>query len=398
MAHSLIILAIYLITPVIIIFLFRKYGWVRSVGTVILAYAVGIIMALAGVIPPMEYTDPETLEVSKTLMGKIQTWVMNITVPLAIPLMLFSSDFRLWTKSLPKTILALVGGVISIIVAVVAGFFLFRNSGIEDINNVAAMMTAIYTGGTLNFFALGSALQVDPNTITLTYTFEMLITFPLILFIVGGGYKVFRKILPFKDESTDININMDIEDDVFENYKGMFSRKTFPKMMIGLLISIVMLIIGAGLSLAITGKLNELIIILTITTLAIAASFSKYVRTLPKTFELGMFFILIFSVVVASQFDIYSVNTSALSMLWFILFIMLTSVVLHLILSRIFKVSGDLFTVAHIGLLCSPPFIPPIVAAMGNRKVLISGIVIGLIGYAIGTYLGVAISYFFNLF
>ncbi|HHU46534.1 MAG TPA: DUF819 family protein [Bacteroidales bacterium] len=397
MAHSLIILAIYLITPVIIIFLFRKYGWVRSVGTVILAYAVGIIMALAGVIPPMEYTDPETLEVSKTLMGKIQTWVMNITVPLAIPLMLFSSDFRLWTKSLPKTILALVGGVISIIVAVVAGFFLFRNSGIEDINNVAAMMTAIYTGGTLNFFALGSALQVDPNTITLTYTFEMLVTFPLILFIVGGGYKVFRKILPFKDESTDININMDIEDDVFENYKGMFSRKTFPKMMIGLLISIVMLIIGAGLSLAITGKLNELIIILTITTLAIAASFSKYVRTLPKTFELGMFFILIFSVVVASQFDIYSVNTSALSMLWFILFIMLTSVVLHLILSRIFKVSGDLFTVAHIGLLCSPPFIPPIVAAMGNRKVLISGIVIGLIGYAIGTYLGVAISYFFNL-
>jgi len=398
MAHSLIILAIYLITPVIIIFLFRKYGWVRSVGTVILAYAVGIIMALAGVIPPMEYTDPETLEVSKTLMGKIQTWVMNITVPLAIPLMLFSSDFRLWTKSLPKTILALVGGVISIIVAVVAGFFLFRNSGIEDINNVAAMMTAIYTGGTLNFFALGSALQVDPNTITLTYTFEMLVTFPSILFIVGGGYKVFRKILPFKDESTDININMDIEDDVFENYKGMFSRKTFPKMMIGLLISIVMLIIGAGLSLAITGKLNELIIILTITTLAIAASFSKYVRTLPKTFELGMFFILIFSVVVASQFDIYSVNTSALSMLWFILFIMLTSVVLHLILSRIFKVSGDLFTVAHIGLLCSPPFIPPIVAAMGNRKVLISGIVIGLIGYAIGTYLGVAISYFFNLF
>ena len=190
---------------------------------------------------------------------------------------------------------------------------------------------------------------------------------------------------------------MDIEDDVFENYKGMFSRKTFPKMMIGLLISIVMLIIGAGLSLAITGKLNELIIILTITTLAIAASFSKYVRTLPKTFELGMFFILIFSVVVASQFDIYSVNTSALSMLWFILFIMLTSVVLHLILSRIFKVSGDLFTVAHIGLLCSPPFIPPIVAAMGNRKVLISGIVIGLIGYAIGTYLGVTISYFFNL-
>jgi uncharacterized membrane protein len=165
--------------------------------------------------------------------------------------------------------------------------------------------------------------------------------------------------------------------------------------MLGLLISILLLGIGAGLSILITGKLNELVIILTITTLAILASFNKKIRNLPKTFELGMFFILIFSVVVASQFNIYNVDTSVLSIFWFILFIMVTSVLLHLFFSRIFKVSGDLFTVAHIGLLCSPPFIPPIVGAMGNKKVLISGIVIGLIGYAIGTYLGVSLSYFF---
>lgn len=67
----------------------------------------------------------------------------------------------------------------------------------------------------------------------------------------------------------------------------------------------------------------------------------------------------------------------------------------HLILCRIFKVTGDLFTVAIMGLFCSPPFIPPVVSAMGNKKVLISGIAIGLVGYAIGTYLGVAL---YNLF
>ena len=57
------------------------------------------------------------------------------------------------------------------------------------------------------------------------------------------------------------------------------------------------------------------------------------------------------------------------------------------------KVSGDLFCVALVALLCSPPFVPPVVGAMGNKKVLISGIVIGLIGYAIGTYIGVALAY-----
>ena len=194
--QTIIISVVYLIAPILIIFLFKKFSWVRTIGTVILAYAVGVIMALLGLVPPLEIIDPLTQVTTKTTMGQIQTWIMNITVPLAIPLMLFNSDFKLWTKSLPKTIGALIGGILSIIIAVVAGFFIFRNSGIDDIENVSAMMTAIYTGGTMNFYALGSALQVNPNTITLTYTFEMLVTFPLIMFIIGGGYKVFRKILP----------------------------------------------------------------------------------------------------------------------------------------------------------------------------------------------------------
>ena len=47
-------------------------------------------------------------------------------------------------------------------------------------------------------------------------------------------------------------------------------------------------------------------------------------------------------------------------------------------------------------LLCSPPFVPPVVGAMKNKKVLISGIAIGLVGYAVGTYLGVLIAYILN--
>ena len=189
--------------------------------------------------------------------------------------------------------------------------------------------------------------------------------------------------------------NVDAES--FENYHGMLQPKTFGKMMLGFLLSLGMLAVGAGLSLLITHKLNELIVILTITTLAIAASFSPKVRALPKTFELGMFFILIFSVVVASKFDIHAIKGS-LQILWFILFVMLTSIVLHLIICKLFKVEGDLFTVGHISLLCSPPFVPPIVEALGNRKVLLSGIVIGLAGYAAGNYLGVLIAWMLGAF
>ncbi|MEG1556104.1 MAG: DUF819 family protein [Bacteroidales bacterium] len=382
---------VYLLFPFIIILLFKRYLWVKKVGTVIMAYAIGIVMALLGLLPIGDMVGAET-------MKSVQNMLMNITVPLAIPLMLFNSDFKLWTKSLPKTVTVLLGGLASIVVAVILGFFLFRNSGIDDLANVAAMMTGIYTGGTMNFYALGAALKVDPNTIILAYTFEMLVTFPFILFLVAGGYKIFRKILPYPDESVTIGtseIGLKGGDD-FENYSGMLNKKNFPKMMLGLLLSVLMLAIGAGLSLLITGKLNELVIILTITTLSIAASFNKKVRDLPKTFELGMFLILIFSIVVASQFNIYSIDTSAMIMCAFIAFIMLTSIFLHFIICKISKVSGDLFVVGHVGLLCSPPFIPPIVGAMGNKKVLISGIVIGLVGYAVGTYLGLLLSLLLN--
>ena len=380
----------YFIIPVLIILLFNKYRWARSIGTVIMAYAVGIIAALIGFLPTGTEPGAEALE-------SMQKTLMNVAVPLAIPLMLFNSDFKLWTKSLPKTMAVLLGGLVSILIAVVSGYFLFRNAGIPQFDRVAAMMTGIYTGGTMNFSALGNMLEVDPSLITMTLTFEEIATLPFIVFIVAGGYKVFRKLLPAQADGDAAETEEAFKTESFENYKGMLQPKTFGRMMLGFLLSLGMLAVGAGLSLLITHKLNELIVILTITTLAIAASFSPKVRALPKTFELGMFFILIFSIVVASKFDIHHIKGS-LQILWFIVYVMLTSIVLHLIICKIFKVEGDLFTVGHISLLCSPPFVPPIVEALGNRKVLLSGIVIGLAGYAAGNYLGVLIAWMLGVF
>ena len=380
----------YFVFPILIILIFNKYRWAKSIGTVIMAYAVGIIAALIGFLPTGTEPGAEALE-------SMQKTLMNVAVPLAIPLMLFNSDFKLWTKSLPKTMAVLLGGLVSILIAVVSGYFLFRNTGIPQFERVAAMMTGIYTGGTMNFSALGHMLEVDPSLITMTLTFEEIATLPFIVFIVAGGYKVFRKLLPAKEETEVTEPEEQIETESFENYKGMLQPKTFGRMMLGFLLSLGMLAVGAGLSLLITGKLNELVVILTITTLAIIASFSPKVRALPKTFELGMFFILIFSIVVASKFDIHHIKGS-LQILWFIVFVMLTSIVLHLIICKIFKVEGDLFTVGHISLLCSPPFVPPIVEALGNRKVLLSGIVIGLAGYAAGNYLGVLIAWMLGAF
>ena len=386
MVKVYIILACYVLFPVLIIEGFKRWTVVKKIGTVVLAYAVGIIASLCGV---FEFATPE----AAASFSKLQSTIMSVAVPLAIPLMLFNCDFKLWTKSLPKTAWALTAGIAAVIVASLSGYFIFRNN-VPEIAKVTGMMVGIYTGGTMNFNALGAALHVDRSVMAIVLAFQMVITTPYIFFLLGGGYKIFRKLLPYKDVThkgrTD---EEEVETNDVENYRGMFEKKNFIGMMKGLGLSICFLAVGAGLAMLITGTLNELVVILTITTLSILASFFKKVRELPKTFELGMFFILIFSVIVASMFDINSVNGGSLYIGGFVLWIIGVSVALHLLLCRIAKVSGDLFCVCQVGLLCSPPFVPPIAGAMKNKKVLISGIVVGLVGYAIGTYLGALLAW-----
>jgi uncharacterized membrane protein len=389
-----IIISIFLLTPFIVITLFRKYLLAKNIGTVIMAYAVGVGLSLF-----LSFSDFLTIA-EETSLKKIQDLLMNISVPLAIPLMLFSANFKLWTKSLPKTITALLVGVTAVVISVVASFFIFKDAEIFQLPKIAGMMTGLYTGGTMNFAAIKSILQADESITTLALTSEMIIIFPFLLFLTAGGYKLFRYLLPFKDDRASLTKkeHQHVELTDVENYAGMLTQKVFPKTMLGLLLSLCFLAIGAGLSLLITGKLNELVIILTITTLSIIASFNEKIRSLPRTFELGMFFILIFSVIVASEFDITKFNSEAMNIFLFVLCISLFVIVLNVILCRIFKVSGDLFTVSIVALICSPPFVPPVVAAMKNRKVLISGITIGLVGYAIGNYLGTGIAYLLGLF
>ena len=386
MVKVYIILACYVLFPILIIEGFKRWTVVQKIGTVVLAYAVGIIASLCGV---FEFATPEVA----ASFSKLQSTIMSVAVPLASPLMLFNCDFKLWTKSLPKTAWALVTGIVAVIIASISGYFIFRNS-VPEIAKVTGMMAGIYTGGTMNFNALGAALNVDRSVMAIVLAFQMVITTPYIFFLLGGGYKIFRKILPYKDITHKGRVDEDeVETADVENYRGMFEKKNFWGMMKGLGLSVIFLAVGAGLAMLITGTLNELVVILTITTLSIIASFFKKVRELPKTFELGMFFILIFSVIVASMFDINSVNGGSLYIGGFVFWIIGISVGLHLLLCRIAKVSGDLFCVCQVGLLCSPPFVPPIAGAMKNKKVLISGIVVGLVGYAIGTYLGALLAW-----
>lgn len=53
--------------------------------------------------------------------------------------------------------------------------------------------------------------------------------------------------------------------------------------------------------------------------------------------------------------------------------------------------------ITSVSAICSPPFVPAMAAALNNSAVLISGLVTGVVGYAVGNYLGNAVYYLYSL-
>ena len=92
------IVAVYLLGPFFIIWLYKRYKALSKVGTIVLAYALGIILSLSGIMDDAWAGD--------AVLVSWQSTLQTLCVPLAIPLMLFSADFKTWTRSLKKTFVA----------------------------------------------------------------------------------------------------------------------------------------------------------------------------------------------------------------------------------------------------------------------------------------------------
>ncbi|HSW36434.1 MAG TPA: DUF819 family protein, partial [Candidatus Limnocylindrales bacterium] len=138
--------------------------------------------------------------------------------------------------------------------------------------------------------------------------------------------------------------------------------------------------------------------ILTVSTLGIACSFIPKIRRIPMTFQLGQYFILIFCLVVSSMADIEKLLETAPTMLGMVTFVYFFSVALHVALAAVARIDTDTVIITSVAGLYSPPFVPMVAAALKNKEVIVSGFVTGIIGWVIGTYLGIAVAYILRMF
>lgn len=375
MVGDIVLVLFFVFAPAGVMWLCSRVKWLGKIGPVLILYALGLIVGNVVHTPGQ---------------ADIQDVMSSATVPLAIPLMLFS--FRYMKGQTRSQMLSLITGVVAVVAAVIAGFLIFGRN-IEEGAKVGGMLTGVYTGGTVNLAALKTMLGASDEMFLLLNGYDMVVSFVYLAFLLIAGIGLFRRFLPVKSLNDGAGEStfqaMDSEVSKGNPFKGILSRDGLKDA--GLQIGLCVLILGisAGLGLLAGDGLFMTVLILSLTTMGIAASFFKRVRRAKYGYDMGMYLIYIFCIVVASMADFSKMDLEGgLNALGYLTFVIFGSLLLQVILAKIFKIDSDTMVVSSVAFICSPPFVPMMTAAMKNRNVLAPGLAIGVIGYAIGNYLG----------
>lgn len=430
---------VYLISPLIINYLVFKSSFLRRVGAIVIAYLIGLIIGNVGLFPePSQtmaelvndkdiiitnelvselYQDDNTVELKDIKVNKklvedlynhgtlteddvtyfsifnLQDNLTGIAIVLALPLLLFSLNVRGWFKVAGKTFLSLILGLISVFIPIILGFYLFENS-VKEAWKVAGMMTGVYSGGTPNLAAIQKALDVNNLTYIMTHTYDLIIGVVFLFFVMTIGQRVLLKFLPaYKMQG----VVSDVEPAMLDNAKErsffkVLQKKYIVRLLAAFGITIVIIGISVGLGELVSKEHQTIVVILSTTTLGILASLIGRVNKIERTFELGMYFILVFSVVVASMADLRNIDMSHINIFYWVALVYVGSLIIHVALAAIFKIDADNVIIVSTALSCSPPFVPVVAGALNNKEIIISGLTVGIVGYAIGNYLGILVA------
>jgi len=366
----------YLFFPVVAIYLARKNSLCNKLGAVVLCYIAGIVIGNIGVLPAS--------------LATVQNPLMLIAISLALPLMFFSIDVRRWSRLAGKSLLSFGLQTVAVMIVATLGFFIFRDWVGAETWKLAGMFVGVYTGGTVNLGAIATALRTDQTLYLAAHTSDVVVSTIYLLFLMTIGQRILLKFLPAFQPAETASLEKDPD---FDSYTGIFERKTLVPLLGALGLSVLIFITG-GLSFLIWKEdIAFVVAILAISTLGIAFSFVPAIRNIRMTYQMGNYFILIFCLVVSSMADFNRLVSTAPIMLVYVTFTIFACLLLHVALAKIFKIDTDTVIITSVAGICSPPLVPMVASALKNKEVIVSGVITGIIGWVVGTYLGITVAY-----
>jgi len=330
---------------------------------VLLCYAIGIVLANVGL-----------------------TWDKNLnhlfqegTIVLGIPLLLLSTDLVGWFRFAKGTIISFGLIVLSVLLVTVG----LGVSG-EWVSNQAVIsgsFVGLYTGGIPNMSAVGLALGAPEELIVAMTTADVVVGGIFLVFLMSIAKGVYGLLLPkFKSVA---------QTTTMQTIEKSWSWVDYIK---GLGVGLLAVGLAVGVTMGITGELkNVSLLLLLLTSFSVLASLSKQVRSWNGTFESGEYLLLMFCVAIGLEADFGAIMSESFEVMIYMAVTLSLVALLHLLFCKVFKIDTDTAIITATAALYGPVFIGQVASAIDNKDLIFSGMATGLVGYAVGNYLGVLV-------
>jgi len=127
--------------------------------------------------------------------NSVSSRVSELAILIAIPMLLFSTDLLKWLRLAPKTVLAYIFVIFSVMTSSVI-FGLMARDYFEDSWKLSGMLVGVYTGGTPNMSAIGIALDVEESLFVLVNAADVMLGGIYLVFLLTIAKKLLRNIMP----------------------------------------------------------------------------------------------------------------------------------------------------------------------------------------------------------
>lgn len=369
---------LFVLLPALVLWLCRRFPLLDKLGPIMILYGLGILIGNIGWRPAE--------------MPVVQDIATSATVPLAIHMMLYACRFTLSEASMQLRVC--ISGFMAAFLAIVIGYIFFGKY-LPEGAEIGGIMSGMYTGGMVNAAALQQIFHVEEQAYVIMCSYDIVVSFLYLVFLVSVGYKLFRwlygehssKELTAEDRA---ELERKIAEQKRNPYEGLWSKSGMKELAKIVGVTLLLVTLSALSTLPFPKEWFMVIFILMLSTLGVVCSFFKPIRSLNRSFDIGMYLIYIFSIAMASMADFSTLNLAdGANQIAFLCIAVFGSLLLHTIFCRLMRVDADSMTVSSVAFVNSPPFVPMMVVAMKNKSVLITGLGAGIVGYALGNHFGV---------
>ncbi len=312
--------------------------------------------------------------------------VWSYLVPLAIPLLLFRANLRRIVKEAGPTLIAFFFGAVGTIIGTFISFEIF-SLGPEGWK-LAGIFCSTYIGGSMNYVATSAALQLNAgDLLTAGVAADNLVmaAYFIVLFALPSS-AILKKLYTTKhDTKAEL-----IEDDILteeQNKPDLFNMAKalalgFGICAAGFWLSELVNIQGSG------------ILIITAIVVITATIFPNQVGTIEGADQIGALLMQVFFVVIGASANLYVVLRVGPVLFFFAAVILLVHLVFILAAGKLFKLDLAEIVIASNANMGGPTTAAAMAVARKWKDLVIPAVLCGTLGYAIATFIGVAIGNF----